>query len=102
MESWRSQVLPKRLGVSVSFAVFSGSPVDKLTSQAYLRIQAAHRPRTASGYMSKFKLYLAFIMWYSLPLHMVDSVLAFLEFLVEHGSKSHTLTSYISVLSHVV
>ena len=82
------------------FAVFSGSSVDKLTSQAYIRIQAALRPRTASSYMSKFKLYLAFIMWYNLPLQLVDSILAFLEFLVQHGSKSHILTSYVLVLSH--
>ena len=83
-----------------AFAVFSGSPMDKLTSQAYLRIQAALRPRTASSYISKFKLYLAFIGWYNLPLHLVDTILAFLEFLVQHGSKAHTLTSYVSVLSH--
>ena len=82
------------------FAVFSESPVDRLTSQAYLRIQAALGPRTASSYMSKFKLYLAFIGWYNLPLHLVDTVLAFLEFLVQHGSKAHTLTSYVSVVSH--
>ena len=81
-------------------AVFSGTPVARLTSQAYLRIQAALRPRTASSYMSKFKLYLAFIGWYNLPLHVVDTILAFLEFLVQHGSKAHTLTSYVSVLSH--
>ena len=82
------------------FAVFSDSPVARLTSQAYLRIQAALRPGTASSYMSKFKLYLAFIVWYNLPLHLVDTILTFLEFLVQHGSKAHTLTSYVSVLSH--
>ena len=39
-------------------------------------------------------------MWHQLPLHHVDSVLVFLEFLVQNGSKSHTLTSYVSVLNH--
>ena len=74
--------------------------MQRLSAIAYSRIHTALRPRTASGYSSKFKLFLAFIIWHQLPLHHVDSVLVFLEFLVQNGSKAHTLTSYVSVLNH--
>ena len=80
--------------------LISGAAVHLLTSQAYARIDTALRPRTAKNYLSKFKLYLAFVMWHQLSLDQVDTILAFLEFLVQNGSKAHTLSSYLSVFSH--
>ena len=78
----------------------SGSAVQILTSQAYAHIDTARRPRTASGYLSKFKLFLVFTIWHQLHMHQVGTILSFLEFLVQNGSKAHTLSSYVSVLSH--
>ena len=39
-------------------------------------------------------------MWHQLSLHNVDTILAFFEFLVQNGSRAHTLSSYLSVFSH--
>ena len=33
-------------------------------------------------------------------MHCVDTILAFLEFLVQNGSRAHTLNSYLSVFNH--
>ena len=60
--------------------------MEKLTSQAYPRIQAALRPHTASGYNAKFKLYLAFIMFFGVSSTAWQQI-------------SHSYQSY-SVLSH--
>ena len=50
--------------------------------------------------MSKFRLFLAFIIWYQVPLVHVDTILSFLEFLTQNGSRTQSLTSYVSVLRH--
>ena len=80
--------------------VISGSIASRLVRQAHVRMDSALRPRTASAYLSKFKLYLAFITWFHLPVQDLSSILAFLELLTQHGSRAHSLTSYISVLRH--
>ena len=72
----------------------------ELLHKAYKRINNALRPRTASAYSEKFKLYIAFTSWCHIPLVKVDSILAFLELLAQSGSRSHTLASYVSVLKH--
>ena len=71
-----------------------------LLSNAYTRINSALRPRTASAYAEKFKLYMAFTSWCRIPMVAVDSILAFLELLAQNGSRSHTLSSYVSVFKH--
>ena len=68
--------------------------------QAYVRLGQALRPRAASAYVTKFKLYLAFTSWHQLPIHDVDAILAFLEFLMQNGSRAQSLASYVSVLKH--
>ena len=54
--------------------LISGAAAHLLTSQAYVRIDTALRPRTAKNYLSKFKLYLAFVMWHQLSLDQVDTI----------------------------
>ena len=80
--------------------IITGPLASRLVRQAHSRLDAALHPRTASVYLTRFKLYLAFISWLQLPLQDLDSILAFLEFLTQNGSRAHTLTSYISVLRH--
>ena len=80
--------------------IIAGPLASRLVRQAHSRVEAALRPCTAAAYLTRFKLYLAFISWLQLPLQDLDSILAFLELLVQHGSKAHALTSYISVLKH--
>ena len=72
----------------------------QLVNKAYTRVHTALRPRTSSAYQSKFKLFLAFIAWFQFPLIHVDTILGFLEFLTQNGSRSHSLASYVSVLRH--
>ena len=80
--------------------IIAGPLASRLVCQAHSRLEAALRPRTASAYLTRFKLYLAFISWLQFPLQDLDSILAFLEFLTQNGSRAHALTSYISVLRH--
>ena len=80
--------------------IITGPLASRLVCQAHSRLDAALCPRTASAYLTRFKLYLAFISWLQLPLQDLDSILAFLEFLTQNGSRAHALTSYISVLRH--
>ena len=68
--------------------------------QANDRVHTALRPRTSAAYLSKFKLFLAFVVWYQFPIHALDTILAFFEFLVQNGTRTHSLTSYVSVLRH--
>ena len=69
-----------------------------LVCQEYIRLDKALRLRTASAYVTKFKLYLVFTSWHQLPLYEVDVILAFLEFLTQNGGRAQTLASYVSVL----
>ena len=80
--------------------VIKGSLSSGLVRQAHSRVDSALRPCTASAYLTKFKLYFAFISWQQLPLQDLGSILAFLEFLTQNGSRAPSLTSYISVLRH--
>ena len=82
------------------FIVFAGSVAAQLVKSANVRISKALRSRTASMYDAKFNTFLAFTMWHQLQWEDIDTVLVFLEFLVQPGSKAHTLTSYVSVLRH--
>ena len=77
-----------------------GTPAEALLRQAYKRLDSALRPRTASAYQSKLKVFLAFVTWFQFPLVHVDSLLAFLEFLTKNGTTSSSLTSYVSSLRH--
>ena len=64
-----------------------------------IRVHTALRPRTLA-YLSKFRLFLAFTIWYQIPLHLVDTILDFLEFLTQNGSRAYILCNYMSVLRH--
>ena len=75
-------------------------PGSLLISQAHHRVHTALRPRTSAVYLAKFKLFLAFSTWYQFPLHVVVTILAFLEFLTQNGSRAPSLASYVSVLRH--
>ena len=75
-------------------------PVKSLIEAAYSRIASGLRPRTSQAYRDKFSLFLAFTSYFQLPLHELDSILAFLEFLVRNGSRAHSLNTYVSVLRH--
>ena len=52
------------------------------------------------AYKSKFDLYLAFATWMQLTLSFVESVICFLEFMAQQGSRAHTLMAYVSVMKH--
>ena len=58
--------------------VIVGKLVESLMNQAYGRLNKVLHPRTASAYLAKFKLYLAFTNWYQLQLEEIDTLLAFL------------------------
>ena len=75
-------------------------PVKSLIEAAYSRIASGLRPRTSQAYRDKFSLFLAFTSYFQIPLHELDSILAFLEFLVRNGSRAHSLNTYVSVLRH--
>ena len=78
----------------------SGTRVHSLLAQAHQRIDKALRPRTSAAYLSKFKAFVAFSLHFSSPLSHLSSLLAFLELLAQNGSKAHTLSSYVSSISH--
>ena len=80
--------------------MITGTPARRLWLQAHTRIDSALRPRTASAYKSKFDLYLAFATWMQLTLSSVESVICFLEFMAQQGSRAHTLMAYVSVMKH--
>ena len=86
--------------VSTKYVSIIAGSASSLVRQAHVRLGQALRPRTASAYASKFKLYLAFTSWHQLPTHDVDAILAFLEFLTQNGSRAQSLASYVSVLKH--
>ena len=67
---------------------------------AYVRISSGLRPRTSQAYMDKFSLFLAFTSYCQIPIQDLDSILAFMEFLVRNGSRAQALNSYVSVLRH--
>ena len=50
--------------------------------------------------MDMFSLFLAFTAYCQIPLEEIDSILAFMEFLVRNGSRAQALNSYVSVLRH--
>ena len=86
--------------VSTKYVSIIAGSASSLMRQAYVRLGQALRPRTASAYVTKCKLYLAFTSWHQLPIHDVDAILAFLEFLTQNGSRAQSLASYVSVLKH--
>ena len=83
----------------LSFLI-TGTPASRLITSANNRIRLALRPHTSKMYDAKFNAFMAFAVWNQLRWEDIDTILAFLEFLVQSGSKAHTLSSYISVLKH--
>ena len=75
-------------------------PARSLVEAAYVRISSGLRPRTSQAYMDKFSLFLAFTSYCQIPIQELDSILAFMEFLVRNGSRAQALNSYVSVLRH--
>ena len=51
--------------LSKYFCVILGSPSERLLNQAYDRVIKALGPQTRAVYLSKFKLFLAFLFWRS-------------------------------------
>ena len=72
-----------------------------LQQQAFARIQAALRPRTASAYSAGFRQFLAFTVKMCLDQPHEEAVLLlYLEYLAQQGLKSNSIRNQVSILKH--
>ena len=72
----------------------------RLVQLAYRRIHAALRPSTVTAYAAKFKLFLAFSIFHQFQLTDLDTILAFLEYMAQNGSRAHSVSAYVSTIKH--
>ena len=65
------------------------------------RVNKGFRPQTMAAYLSKFRLYLTFLVHLQFsPPDLFQAVVMFIEYLAQQGLRSQTISNYVSVLSH--
>ena len=85
--------------------VFSGcqGPGQTLASAANLRLWQAFRPSTMTSYMHMFKDFLAFLYLLAASVRQisVNTVLSFMEYLVQAGCSACNVTNYVTALRSI-
>ena len=75
--------------------------LDVLASAAEKRIAAALRPQTRCSYLAGFRLFLAFIVYMNISVaSSLQTVLVYLEFLVQNNLKAVSLRNHLSILKY--
>ena len=74
---------------------------DVLASAAEKRIAAALGPQTRCSYLAGFRLFLAFLVYMNIPVaSSLQTVIVYLEFLVQNNLKAVSLRSHLSILKY--
>ena len=75
--------------------------LDNLAVAAEKRIMAALSPRTRCSYLAGFRLFLAFIIYMNIPVvNSLQTVIVYLEFLVQNYLKAVSLHNHLSILKY--
>ena len=88
--------------VTAVLTIVPGNPqLDVLASAAEKRIAVALRPRTRCSYLARFQLFLAFIVHMNISVATsLQTVLVYLEFLVQNNLKAVSLRNHLSILKY--
>ena len=81
--------------------ISGGNPASlHLLTSAWQRILTAHRPSTNRAQKTHFRTFLAFLLFYDLPISLeVHNVLVFLEFLTKNSISHKVVKNYLSSIS---